>query len=169
MQKTPVLLTLCAKDTPSCELNLCVPHIWQTFLHNDKLEQKFFRMLIKVAWTKKRYHLVLLCVHMRRHILVAKFSRETRRAVQGRDIQSLGMEKLSAKTSPDALIPWWLLGENKSGVKIPYAIFSKCTTKLTVAFILYPISFATTSLQSLWEIKHHLLKSPQGQTCKHRD
>lgn len=53
MQKTPVLLTLCVKDTPSCELNLCVPHIWQTCLHNDKLEQKFFRMLIKVAWTKK--------------------------------------------------------------------------------------------------------------------
>ena len=121
-------------------------HIQQTFLHNDKLEKKIFPMLSKVAWTKKVPFGTITCAHTCTQsqawvcTLPAKLPRETRWSVQGRDRQSLGVEKLSAKTSPDVLTPWLLLGESKSGVKIPLATFSKCTAQSAVAFVLYPIS-----------------------------
>lgn len=84
--QTPLLLThlMCVKDALSSELNLCMLHIWQTFLHNDKLEKKIFLVLSQVPQTKKVPFGTITCTHTymqgqaQVYLVMAKLPREAR-------------------------------------------------------------------------------------------
>lgn len=136
------LLTVCERCSPPLS-SLCVCFTQdRSFLVLPNWKRSFLLCWVKYLWQRRVLLRVHLCEHTARPEEAHSWLSIPEKAdepVRG-DKQSLGMEKLSTKTSPGHLTLWLLPGENESGVKIPYAIFSKCTAKSRVAFVLHPIS-----------------------------